>query len=63
MTSPLASLKPQHICLRRSQPLKLVFLPVDVVFSVSWQIIVDDKRHLLHINTSGLQNKDDQGVI
>lgn len=29
-------------------------LPVDIVFSVGWQVIVDDQRDLLDVNTSGL---------
>lgn len=32
----------------------LVFLPVDIVFPIGWQVIVDDQGHLLDINTSGL---------
>lgn len=30
-------------------------LPVDIVFSVRWKVIVYDQRHLLDINTSGLR--------
>lgn len=33
----------------------LVFLPVDIVFPIGWQVIVDDQGHLLDINTSGLR--------
>lgn len=29
--------------------------PVDVVFPVGWQVVVDDKGNLLNINTSGLR--------
>merc|ERR1711931_452999 len=29
--------------------------PVNVVFPVGWQIIVDDERHLLNVNTTGQQ--------
>lgn len=28
------------------------FLPMDVVFTVAWQIVVDNEGHLLDINTT-----------
>lgn len=35
-------------------------LPVDVQLTVVGQIIVDDKRHLLHVNTTGPNISGDQ---
>ncbi len=29
-------------------------IPVDIVFSVSWEVIVNDQRHLLDVYPSGL---------
>merc|ERR1711934_1238764 len=33
---------------------------VNVVLLVSWQLVVDDETHLLHINTSGKQVRGDE---
>lgn len=37
-----------------------MYAPMNVVFSVGGQIIVDDKRHLLDINAPGKQVGGDQ---
>lgn len=41
-------------------PLKQAASPVDVVFPVGWQVIVDDQGHLLHVNTTRQQIGGDQ---
>ena len=33
----------------------LFLIPVNVVLTIGWQVIVDNQRHLLDINSSGLK--------
>lgn len=33
---------------------------MNVVFAICWQIIVDNERHLLHVDTSSQQVRSDQ---
>lgn len=40
--------------------MKSIRSPVDVVFSVGWQIVVDDQRNLLDVNATGQQVGGDQ---
>ena len=30
---------------------------MNVIFSIVWQVIVDDKRHLLHVNATSLEEE------
>lgn len=44
-----------HICIKEK---KKAILPVNIILSISRKVIVDNQRHLLDINSSGLRIKD-----
>jgi hypothetical protein len=35
-------------------------IPMNVIFTVGWQVVVDDQRDLLYINSTGEQIRGDQ---